>query len=81
MPHVNIWIRKADYDKWQKLPNKPEAISKMLRGETLQAVYVKETVLDQGFYKEPVRTPVRASGKVCKEHHVDKSICALMKHK
>lgn len=24
MPRVTIWIREADYDKWQAIDNKPE---------------------------------------------------------
>lgn len=30
MPHANIWIRQDDWEKWQKLPNKSEAVSRML---------------------------------------------------
>ena len=42
MPHANVWIRKQDYDKWEKLPNKSEFISNALRGEKLEAVYIEE---------------------------------------
>lgn len=77
MPHVNIWIRKADYDKWIKLPNKPEAISKMLRGEALQAVKIKETVNLPSQNKKPVTKPVRS---FCAKHNCAKDVCKMMKH-
>lgn len=32
MPAANVWIRKDDWDKWQALENKAEAISAMLNG-------------------------------------------------
>lgn len=56
MPHANIWIRKQDYDKWEKIPNKSEFISQALRGEKLEAVYIEETVTNQvAVVKKPIK--------------------------
>lgn len=44
MPNKTIYIRKEDEELWRKLPNKADAISKMLRGEKLSGVTVQEKV-------------------------------------
>lgn len=41
---VSVYIRKADEEKWRKLPNKSDAISKMLNGQKLTGVVIKETI-------------------------------------
>lgn len=41
---VSVYIRKADEDKWRRLPNKTEAISKLLNGEQLGGVVFSEDV-------------------------------------
>ncbi len=40
---VSVYIRKADEDKWRELPNKTEAISKLLNGQELSGVVFKES--------------------------------------
>ena len=42
MPQVTVYVRKSDHEAWIKLPNKSEAISQMLRGQTFNAVKVVE---------------------------------------
>ena len=44
MPNKTIYIRKEDEELWRKLPNKADAISKMLRGQQLTGVKVIEEV-------------------------------------
>lgn len=34
MPHVNIWIRKADYGAWQAIPNKADWLHEHLVGNS-----------------------------------------------
>lgn len=41
---VSVYIRKADEDKWRKLPNKTEAISKLLNGTKLSGIKINETI-------------------------------------
>lgn len=83
MPHANVWIRKQDYDKWEKLPNKSEFISNALRGEKLEAVYIEETVTDQvAVVKKPIKrvdqmtndeiAVAAFNGLTCKDGHPSK---------
>lgn len=32
MPHVNVWIRKEDYDKWLSIDDKPRWLHDALSG-------------------------------------------------
>jgi hypothetical protein len=82
MPHVNIWIRKADEKVWESIKNKPEAIHNMIvsYSKPLQAsLEQKTTIIPSKAIKHVTRTS--SGSNVCKQHGVSKSICAMMKHK
>lgn len=44
MPNKTIYIRREDEELWTKLPDKAEAVSKMLRGGDFSGVMVQEEV-------------------------------------
>lgn len=46
MPHANIWIRKEDEEKWERIPNKSEFIHIVLNGPTSEMRKVTQELAD-----------------------------------
>lgn len=36
MPHANIWVRRADWEKWEAIEKKSEFISNALKGTHIE---------------------------------------------
>lgn len=71
MPHVNLWIRNIDWDKWNAIEDKPAWLHLALNGTDVPVINkaIKERVEIEKVLDNipiiPLPTPVR---KLCKIH-------------
>lgn len=91
MPRVNIFIRKANEDKWNNIPDKSNWVNTLLEnsGDTSRYGVERETpvgpvveVLSENI-PEPlweVKTAKVKKAKLCKVHGIEPRYCVNMKH-
>lgn len=79
MPHVNIWVRKNDWDKWQLVDNKSQLVSQAINRSEITPVVRKSGIrLKQEIPKEVLAIPgvEKASKARCKgTHYMNRHDC------
>ena len=75
MPHVNIWIRKEDMDKWKSINDKPLLIHNAVNGVGAPIKLTPAANLE----KDIIRTPAQAKEAVGWSGSISKSFSARRK--
>jgi hypothetical protein len=72
MPHANIWIRKDDWELWEKVENKSEFISRALNPPTPKSITEPIKPRPQNnFFTEskPIVKQAKSNFSFCKNGH------------